>query len=141
MAFIPPLAGIGLIVGIVGGVISLIGGFFKSKQEKRREAVENISSVLQRQIKEAKTNTLSKAIEQLDKTCDEVKVNIDNYFKELIEGLDAISQNLNLAERKLFDKCVDFLNLAYAKRLVDWCCNKYEPLTQDCISDKVFMVK
>ncbi len=140
MAFIPPLAGIGLIVGIVGGVISLIGGFFKSKQEKRREAVENISSVLQRQIKEAKTNTLSKAIEQLDKTCDEVKVNIDNYFKELIEGLDAISQNLNLAESKLFDESVDFLNRAYAKRLVDWCCNKYEPLTQDCIESIIVKV-
>ena len=140
MAFIPPLAAIGLIVGIVGGVISFIGNFLKSKQEKRREAVENISNVLQKQIKEAKINTLSKAVEQLKKTCNEVKVDIDNYFKELLQGLDAIAQNLNSAKSELFDKSVDFLNRAYAKRLVDWCCNKYEPLTQDCIDAVVAKV-
>ncbi|MHC5673518.1 GTPase [Nostoc sp.] len=140
MAFIPPLAGIGLIVGIVGGVIGFIGGFLKSKQEKRREAVENISSVLQRQIKEFKHNSLLKALEQLDKTCDEVQVNVDKYFKELIEGLDAIAINLNLAQSELLEKSVDVLNRAYAKRLVDWCCKKYEPLTQDSIDAAIAQV-
>ncbi len=140
MAFIPFLAGIGLIVGIFGSVMSLIGGLFKSKQEKRRQAIENISSALQRQIKELKKNTVSEALEQLDKTCNEVQVNVDKYFKELIDGLDAIARNLNLAESELLEKSVDILNRAYAKRLMDWCCKKYEPLTQDSIDAAIAQV-
>jgi GTP-binding protein EngB required for normal cell division len=140
MAFIPPLAAIGLIVGIVGSVISVIGGFFKSKQEKRREAVQNISTALKNQIKEFKEKTVSNALEQLDKTCHEVKVNIDNYFEELIEGLDAIARKLNLAQSELLGKSLDVLNRAYAKRLVDWCCKKYEPLTHDSIDAAIAKV-
>jgi GTP-binding protein EngB required for normal cell division/uncharacterized alkaline shock family protein YloU len=140
MAFIPPLAIAGFIVGIVGGVISFIGGFFKSKQQKHREAVENISNALRKQITEVKSNTLSKAVEQLNETCGEIKVYIDDYFKELIGGLDGIAQNLNSAQSELFDQSVDSLNRAYAKRLVDWCCNKYEALTQDCIDAVIAQV-
>lgn len=133
MLLIPPLVSIGLIVGIVGGVISFIGSFLKSKQEKRMEAVEKISSELQRQIKGSKQKTISTALEQLDKTCNEVKINIGNYFEELINALNAISQKLDSAHSSLFDKSVNFLNRAYAKRLLDWSCNKYEVLSQDCI--------
>jgi uncharacterized membrane protein len=41
--FAPP---IGLAIGIVSGVVSGIVGMFKSKDEKRREAVINISTSL-----------------------------------------------------------------------------------------------
>jgi hypothetical protein len=140
MGFIPPLAAIGFIVGIVGGITGFISNFFKSKQEKRREAVINISNLLESQIKEAHKNTLSKVLEQLNETCDEVKVNINYYFKELIGGLDEIAQNLNSAQSELFDQSVDSLNRAYAKRLFDWCNNKYEPLTQDCIDAVISQV-
>ena len=139
MVIIPPLAPLGFIAGIVGGVINFVGGFFKSKQQKRREAVENIFSSLQKQIKEYKQKTIDQVLEQFDKTSHEVKINIDNYFNDLIEGLDTITRRLNLAQIQL-ENILDNLNRAYAKRLVDWCCSRYEPLTQNCIDaviDKV----
>ncbi len=132
MAFVPPLAAVGLVIGIVGGVISFLGGFFKSKDQKRREAVENISSSLRTQLNNQKQTTLSQALEHFHRTCEDVTKNVDIYFKDLIESLDAIAQQLNSAESQL-DKILNNLNRAYAKRLVDLCCNKYEKLTQNCI--------
>ena len=57
MAF-SPLGAIGLIVGIVGGVIAMLGGFFKSKDQKRREAVQKISSSLSSQLQQQKIKTI-----------------------------------------------------------------------------------
>jgi GTP-binding protein EngB required for normal cell division len=140
MAFIPPLAPIGLIIGIVGGVLNFIGGFFKSKQQKRREAVENISTSLEKQIKQCQPKTISNALKQLETTCNEVKINVDNYFNDLIAGLDTIAQHLNSAQSQL-EKKVDLINRAFAKRLLDWCCHRYEPLTQDCIDATIVQVR
>lgn len=140
MLFIPPLAGFGLIVGIVGGVINFFGGFFKSKEEKRREAAANISNSLNRQIAKSKKDTLNKSLNQFDETCTEIKVNVDNYFQELIEGLEKISKNLSLVARELLDKSVNPLNQAYGKRLIDWCCDQYEPLTQSSMNSVISQV-
>lgn len=101
MAFIPPLAVAGLVIGIVGGVIGFIGGFLKSKDQKRREAVDNISSSLQNQLNNHKKTTLSKALKQLRKTCEDVTTDIEAYFNDLIEGLETIVQQLESAQSKL----------------------------------------
>ncbi|OKH37257.1 hypothetical protein NIES2119_13450 [[Phormidium ambiguum] IAM M-71] len=140
IVFIPPVAAIGLIIGVVGGVLNFIGGFFKSKQQKRREAVENISTSLQRQIKEFQPKTISNALKQLDTSCNEVKINVDSYFNNLIAGLDTIAQHLKSAESQL-EKKIDLINRAYAKRLIDWCCHRYEPLTPDCIDAVIAKVR
>lgn len=140
MVLIPPVAAIGLIIGIVGGVLGFIAGFLKSKQEKHTEAVENISKSLRTQIEKYQKTSISHLLEQLDKNCNEVKINVDNYFNNLIAGLDTIAQRLNSAENHL-EKKVDIINRAYAKRLADWCCHKYEPLTQDCIDAVIAKVR
>lgn len=140
MALIPPVAAIGLIIGIVGGVLGFISGFFKSKKEKHTEAVKNISNSLATQIKDYQAKSMFHLPEQLNKNCNEVKINIDNYFNNLIAGLDTIAQRLNSSENHL-EKKVDIINRAYAKRLVDWCSHKYEPLTQDCIDAVIAKVR
>ncbi|MBW4599106.1 MAG: 50S ribosome-binding GTPase [Calothrix sp. FI2-JRJ7] len=139
MAFIPPVAGAALIIGLVGGVISFIGGFFKSKDQKRREAVANISSSLDNQLNNQKQITLSKAVEQLYKNCDDVGKNIDKYFNDLIEGLEAIAQQLNSAQSQLQNQ-VNNLNNAYAKRIIDWSFKCYESLTSESIDSTIARV-
>jgi hypothetical protein len=54
-------------------------------------------------------------------------------LKELIEGLLAIATQLETAKNKL-DGTANYLNRAYAKRIVDWCCEQHEPLTDEGIN-------
>jgi len=125
---------------IVGGIAGILSGFFKSKAEKRREAVDNISSLLKSQLDNQKKNTLLNAEEQFGKHCQLVSTNIDTYFNNLIAGLERNAQHLNYTENQ-FEIILDNLNRAYAKRLIDWCCHKYEPLTQDCIDAVISKVR
>lgn len=66
--------------------------------------------------------------------------NIDTYFEELIEGLEAIAAQLEAAKRKL-DGTANYLNRAYAKRIIDWCSEQHEPLTDETINRTIAKVK
>ncbi len=136
MAFIPPLAAIGLVIGIVGSAISFIGGFFKSKDQKRREAVQSISSSLRKQINNQQQTTLSEAVKQFHVACEDVTANVDTYLKQLIEGLEGIAKQLESAQSRLEEKA-NVLNYAYAKRIIDWCLKRYEPLTREGIKNDI----
>ncbi|HBL13900.1 MAG TPA: GTPase, partial [Cyanobacteria bacterium UBA11162] len=43
--------------------------------------------------------------------------------------------------KKKFDASVQTLNLAYAKRIVDWCLENYEPLTEQNIHKTITKVE
>jgi len=133
MFFVPPLAIAGIVVGVVGAVVSFIGSFFESKDKKRRKAVKKISDSLKSQLQKQKSSTISKAQEELELNFKAVNQNVDSYFQDLIAGTEAVLQELQRAQIKL-DKALDKLNRAYAKRLVDWCSNEYDALTQDGIN-------
>lgn len=135
-----PLAPIGWVFIGVGIIAGLFSNFFKSKAQKRREAVKKISDSLSSQLSSQKTTTLQKAEENFKKSCNEVSSKIDNYFEELIKGLEAIATQLETAKRKL-DGTANYLNRAYAKRIIDWCCEQQEPLTDEGINRTVSKVK
>jgi hypothetical protein len=136
-----PLAPIGWAFTVVGTAANLLSGiFFKSKDKKRSEAVKKISDSLSSQLNSQKETTLQKAEKNFKKACDEVMTNIDNYFEELIEGLLAIAKQLETAEKKL-DETANYLNRAYAKRMLDWCCEQHEPLTDEGINRIISKVK
>jgi|GEM_PF-1437394 len=139
MVFIPPLAIAGVIIGTIAGIISIIGGFWKSKGEKRRDAVANIDKSLRNQLNGQKKNTLDQSLKQLNNNCNEVTANIDNYFKDLIEGLVVIDQQLESTQNTLQLEA-NKLNRAYAKRIIDWCLKQYEPLTDNGIDNIVATV-
>ncbi len=65
--------------------------------------------------------------------------NVDNYFEVLIEGLLAIATQLETAKNEL-DGTANDLNRAYAKRIIDWCCEQHEPLTNEGINRTIFKV-
>jgi tRNA U34 5-carboxymethylaminomethyl modifying GTPase MnmE/TrmE/uncharacterized tellurite resistance protein B-like protein len=136
-----PLAPIGWAFTVVGTAANLLSGiFFKSKDKKRSEAVKKISDSLFSQLNSQKETTLQKAEKNFKKACDEVMTNIDNYFEELIEGLLAIATQLETAKNKL-DGTANYLNRAYAKRIVDWCCEQHQPLTDESINRTVSKVE
>ena len=127
-------------IGIVTAVVSGITGMFKSRDEKRREAVINISTSLETQLKTQKQNTLQQAQREFGKYSDSVTTNINIYFKGLIAGLEAIATHLEGAKKKL-SGTENYLNRAYAKRIIDWCTEENETLTDERINKTIAKVQ
>lgn len=133
LAFVfPPLG----LLGIAGGIASWLSNKFKSRDQKRHEAVENISTSLRQQLEEQQQKILQQATENFDEYCQSVTVTVDNYFEELIQGIKAMAKQLKSAQGRL-STAANYLNRAYAKRIVDWASDQYEPLTDTAISKKI----
>jgi methionine synthase II (cobalamin-independent) len=135
--FIPPIRFLSV---IAGGIFSGLAGLFKSQEQKRREAVQNISVSLIEQLTQHKHTTLQQAVTNFNKYCSDVSTNINTYFEELIAGLDAILVQLEAAKSKL-SGTANYLNCAYAKRIIDWCIEQHEPLTDEGINRTVAKVE
>jgi hypothetical protein len=135
--FVPPVGiAMGIAAAIVGGIVNL----FKSKEQKRREAVHNISSSLTVQLSNHQQTTLQQAQGDFSKYCNSVALNINTYFDELIAGLEAIATQLESAKTKL-SGTANYLNRAYAKRIIDWCTEQHEPLTDEGINRSIAKVQ
>ncbi|MCY7383657.1 MAG: 50S ribosome-binding GTPase [Microcoleus sp. CAN_BIN18] len=137
MFFAPPVA---IFIGIGTTVVSMMTGLFKSKAEKRREAVLNISTSLETQLNTQRQKTLQQAQRDFGKYSDSVTTNINIYFEELIAGLEAIATQLEEAKINLSDNA-NYLNRAYAKRIIDWSIEQYEPLTVQGINQTIARVE
>ena len=134
---VPALAAIA--IGLVGTALGWFSGQFKSKEQKRREAVNNISSSLKSQLEKHLATTLQQVESNFSSSCIKVATAINDYFDELIQGLGAIAKHLEIAERKLKDS-ENYLNRAYAKRIVDWSLDQYHPLTEASINQSIARV-
>lgn len=124
----PPLIPISIVLGLIGIFGDHIGGWFKSREQKQREAVAKISDSLTSQLQEQKQIIIKQTESNFSKYCSDVSKNINQYFDELIQGLKAISSKLEQAERS-FDATVNYLNCGYAKRIVDWVTEQNDTLT------------
>jgi uncharacterized tellurite resistance protein B-like protein/GTP-binding protein EngB required for normal cell division len=133
----PPVA---IFIGIGTGVFSMITEMFKSQDEKRREAVINISTSLETQLNTHRHNTLEQAQGYFGKYADSATTNINIYFEELIAGLDALATHLEGAKNKL-SGTENYLNRAYAKRIIDWCTEENETLTDERINETIAKVQ
>jgi uncharacterized membrane-anchored protein YhcB (DUF1043 family) len=127
-------------VGIAGSLMTWVSQRFKSKDQKRSEAVQNIKNSLTEQLSKHKQATLRDAEANFSKFCDSVAVNIDAYFAELIQGLEAIATQLEEAKNKL-SGTANYLNRAYAKRIIDWSTEQQEPLTVQGIKQTIYKVE
>ena len=107
---------------------ALVSKLFMSRKEKRRKAVDNIFNALREQINKQKRSVIKIAIKNFEKYCSDVSESLNSYFTELNDGLDDISNRLEKAQTSL-DATVNYLNCGYAKRIIDWSTEQYEPLT------------
>ena len=121
----PPL---GIVIGAIGAVLGWFGGFFKSDEDKRREAVEKIEKALKSQIDIQESQIIQQANENLHKQCQNISSAVDIYLGGLIVGLEVMLKELTGAKEKL-QLIVRELNFGFSKRILDYCQNKYEHLT------------
>lgn len=128
----PPLA----IVGIVGTAIGLLAKFFESTGERKRKAVKNISDSLSQQLKEQEVEITQKVTNEFLNYSRNIIDNIEYYFQKLIQGIDDITGNMQTTEKEL-TRAIDYLNKAYAKRIVDWSTGNQEPLNDMIIRQSI----
>ncbi|HEY9747724.1 MAG TPA: hypothetical protein V6C63_03550, partial [Allocoleopsis sp.] len=83
---------------------------------------------------------LQQAENDFRKYSNSVAVSIDQYFDELIEGLSKIAIHLGESQKKLTE-AANYLNRAYAKRIIDYCLEQREPLTGANIGKSLLRVK
>ena len=119
---------VGIAVALFGAGLNLISNLLPQKAEKRRKAVEQINRSLRYQILKQRRTITDKAVETFEQYCCDVFKSINSYFNELIEGLEDISNKLEKAQNSL-DATVNYFNCGYAKRIIDWSTEQYEPLT------------
>ncbi|MBD2445815.1 50S ribosome-binding GTPase [Nostoc sp. FACHB-152] len=136
---VPTIAPIAAVIGIIGFAINQMSGWAKSKEQKRREAVQNICQSLSNQLINQQQNTIQQAKTDFNKYTDAVSSSISVYFEEMIQGLEIISNQLETAKNRLNEK-TNYLNRAYAKRIIDWCTDKYEPLNDEVIINTISKV-
>ncbi|MGK7890634.1 MAG: hypothetical protein AB4042_14985, partial [Leptolyngbyaceae cyanobacterium] len=136
LAFVfPPLG----LLSIVGSVTSWLASQFKSREQKRHEAVENISISLRRQLDEQQEKVMQQSRDNFAKYCQSIIMTVDDYFEELVQGIGAIANHLNTAQDKLAN-AANYLNRAYAKRIIDWATDQPESLTDTTIRQKICKV-
>lgn len=127
-------------IAIASGVAGWLSQRFKSKEEKRREAVQTISKSLENQLSKQKQNTLQQAESNFCNSCNAVVINIQTYFEELTQCIQTFTTHLETAKKRL-DRTANYLNCAYAKRIVDWATEQYEPLNDECINKTIAKIK
>jgi uncharacterized tellurite resistance protein B-like protein/GTP-binding protein EngB required for normal cell division len=134
--FFPAFAPVLGIASILLGLGSNFSNFFKSREQKRREAVQNISTSLQRQLEEQQEKVLQQAKGNFEEYCQAVSKMLNAYFEELTQGIEGMAKQLRSTQNKL-GNYENYLNRAYAKRIIDWAVDQYEPLTDAAISRKI----
>ncbi len=135
VSIFPPLG----LLSVAGGIVSFLAGLFQSRDKQRRKAVAKISSSLRKQLKKQQTRTLEQSQESFQNYCQSIAAAVDSYLEELIQGVEAIASQLKTAQEKLAH-AANYLNCAYAKRIVDWATDQPGPLNDISISEKVHAV-
>jgi FtsZ-interacting cell division protein YlmF len=115
--------------------VSWLAGKFKTREQKRSEAVRNIRDSLNGQLVEQRQKIVYRALESFDTHARSVSKAIDRHFEELSYGIGAVAERLESTEKELAG-AADYLNRAYAKRIVDWATGTREALSDTTI-DKV----
>ena len=87
-------------------------------------------------MEEQQEEILQQSKQNFEHYCQSVASAIDDYFEELIQGIEAIASQLKSAMGKLANT-TNYLNRAYAKRIVDWATDQPESLTDISISKKI----
>lgn len=114
---------VGVVVGVLGLVVCVISNFFKSKEQKIREAQEKLYDALSRGMLEYKEKIVGEMISEFSAIHKGVSCKVDALFNGLSDGLEEIIKQMKplMNALKLNE---DVLNKKYAARILNYCAQK-----------------
>ncbi|MEQ9485801.1 GTPase [Coleofasciculus sp. F4-SAH-05] len=121
-------------------VLNSILGIFTTREQKRHFAVQRLSKLLAPQIRASQRQIEEQVANNFREYYRHAAGSIMRYIEGLIQEFELISQQFNQPQQQL-SQTINLLNLAYSKRIVDWCQSHYEPLTEAGINKTVTQVK
>lgn len=131
---------IGWVLAGAGVVLGLLSGLFKSKEKKRKEAIDKVYGMLSRNIHEAAPTQISNILSKFTENTDNVIKKIEKLFDELAGGLErTISIGDKLANE--YHQQIDFLNRVYAWRILTFLMGSSELYQQDKVEELVLGVE
>lgn len=120
---------VGWVIGGAGTAISIFAGTLKSKRKRRSEAASHIHTQLTQQLKANEEKVLEQTRQQIEKCSEAMASAVDNYFEQLSDGLENISNHLRQAETGL-SKAVRTINSAYAERIMEYAGGKTQRVSR-----------
>lgn len=139
--FIPGIGQVAAIACTVAGIaINLIAGLFKSKAERRQEAIDRLYLQLKQNIEEQAPKQIESIVLELEKQSDAALQQVWDLFNGLLIGLISITKQT----KELVDfYCAQIAatNKVYAWRILEYLNNRSRPLDQALISDDVCSVE
>jgi len=121
-------------------VLNSILGIFTTREQKRHFAIQRLSKLLAPQIKTSQRTIEEKATNIFREYYRHAADSIMQYIEALIQEFDLISKQFSQPQQQLNEN-MNWLNVAYSKRIVDWCQRNYEPLSEAGINKTVTKVK
>jgi ribosome biogenesis GTPase A len=110
---------IGWVIGGISALIGLFSGFFKSKEQKIREAIEKLSSSLTESLNKQEQEIHAKTQEQFDTIHKKINSVLSKYFSEMIDTCVRMLSQISAAEQTL-EKQEHDLNKVLAWRIVNY---------------------
>lgn len=116
---IPGLQVIAIAASLVGGVIKWIGGLFKSGEEKRREATQNLYDALLASVNRQEKEVTPKLIGQLTEVHQNVSGTLLSSLEILTQTVERIHGNVKTVLDKVESSCKE-LEKAFAYRALNF---------------------
>lgn len=133
---IPGLNVVGVIIGIVGGVIGIISGFFKSKEQKVREASQKLYSSIKGSIEENQNKIINDILNNFENKHKEIKKSVLNFIEKLQENINIVLTQIK-PEIKFLENNIEYLNKIYAYRIINYINNKKILEIEDSVIDEI----
>jgi GTP-binding protein EngB required for normal cell division len=123
-------------VALVALVIKLVASLFESQSTKRAKAVRAIEKSLRQQLDSYHAKVEKKVSAKLKSRAKLITLGYTDYFTQLADATSSLSSQISMAAAGLGQASADASRL-FAKRVVDWAENRYEPLSRSAVDHRI----
>ncbi|WP_288623716.1 GTPase [uncultured Brachyspira sp.] len=109
---------VGIILKSIGTFFNFIASFFKSKEQRKTEAICKLDLELRKQVENLEKD-INNILDKFRKTNNKINRKIENHINILCHYLENISKDLSDSNEEL-KKELDYLNSIYAYRILNY---------------------